>query len=160
MTIKEIGWISGLFEGEGWVILPSTIQNIGLGIKSSDKDTMEKVAALWKRALIPDKLRMDRKPTWTVCIYGDAAVEWAYTMYEMLSRRRRARIRDMISRWINRTKRSFRMPAILRSGKPETIARSYQILEGRQRGLTFYAIAKQIGVSKQRAHQIYQQMCA
>lgn len=103
MNIKDIIWLSGLLEGEGYFMVKedsSRRSKYMIAVRMTDKDVVQKVARLFDCA-VQFKRRQDRKykDIWCAEVYGDKAIAWAMTIYSLMGERRRIRIREMIAIW-------------------------------------------------------------
>lgn len=106
LSVNQIYWLAGLIEGEGCLLLvPSgyskTKNKPSLQLEMTDEDVIQKVAALFNKKYLCTKryTRPNSQPTYFVRVYGSEAVGWIYTLYSLLSLRRRAKAREIIGVW-------------------------------------------------------------
>lgn len=102
-TLKDIYWLAGLLEGEGTFFFRKTPV---ISIEMSDKDTIERVKNIIcpskNQSIVDRTLNEDRrntKITYTISIYGANAIGWMMTIYSLMSKRRKERIKEIIINW-------------------------------------------------------------
>ncbi len=88
----EIAWLGGLLEGEGCFGIRKK-KYLFIRLKMTDKDTVVKVAAIWKSGV------WKYKNTWLTDVNGIRAVEWMMTLYPYLNRNRRNTIIKVVKFW-------------------------------------------------------------
>lgn len=97
--IKAIYYLAGLFDGEasfGWRAKNGPV----IQLRMTDFDTVSRVGRIvGKCPTGPYQYDMKRKPYWVIDISGGKAVGWMLTLYPLLSLRRQARIKDVVTRW-------------------------------------------------------------
>ena len=103
MKIKNIYWIAGLLEGEGCFYLSGTTPSIS--IQMTDQDTIEKFGDLTKCAnglYITRDSRENRQVTYRLQFGGSLALQWMFTLYSLMSLRRKAKIREILQVVMNK----------------------------------------------------------
>ena len=96
-TIKEIAWLAGLLEGEGYFGCNRTAV-IQLGM--TDEDTISKardMMSLDKKIYIISK--ENRKTIYYFKVQGSLAIQWMLTIYSLMSRRRKEKIREILAKY-------------------------------------------------------------
>lgn len=110
METKDIYWIAGLLEGEGWFGITQN-HALVISIAMSDLDVMEKAARLLKvNPPISQNLTNQKqyKPYWkqsfkiSVC---RAAASWMMMLYPLMGERRKEQIRESLKAWRSSTRR-------------------------------------------------------
>lgn len=103
LTIRDVAWIAGLFEGEGTI---SHSYNRFKGTKQyrlvicmTDKDVVEKAALIWgARVTGPFYSQHGRKPRYVTRLIKKSAVRgWLLTMYSFLGTRRCDKAREVLA---------------------------------------------------------------
>lgn len=97
ISVKEISWLAGLLEGEGCFAYNKKIPLFILG--SIDLDIIEKT-----RDLINPKISItidsNRKNIYYhFNVYGNLAIQWMMTIYPLMGRRRKTKIKEVINIW-------------------------------------------------------------
>jgi hypothetical protein len=108
MTSKDLYYIAGLLEGEGcfgFYGCPS------IQITMTDLDTVEKARMILDLKRV-NKIRMqnkgsNRQDQYALNVSGDVAIQWMMTLYSLMSIRRKAKIREIISKWKGMTGLNF-----------------------------------------------------
>ena len=101
MTSVEIAWLAGLLEGEGSFSKAKGSVTVQLGM--TDEDTVRRAAKLVGDPFVGShqihRWGKNQKINyrWTLC--GDKAAAWMMTIYPLMSSRRQARIRELLSVW-------------------------------------------------------------
>lgn len=124
--VKELYWLAGLLEGEGCFTFGNLSQS-GSGFRHpalvldmTDKDTMEKAAAMFGTSVYtlhtPTMKKNNGKPSFRTQVTGTRAVAWMMTLYPLMGSRRQERIREILHSWRE-------SPAKARSGLREVLAR-------------------------------------
>jgi hypothetical protein len=110
MTIKDIAWIAGLLEGEGYFHINKFSPSIDLGM--TDFDIVARAAKVLGAK--PPKVYYYKKaeqkhwkPHWKTSIHSALAVGWMMTIYSFLGERRQQRVREVIETWKLRKQRSY-----------------------------------------------------
>lgn len=100
MTTLELGFLIGLWEGEGCFSSASGCR-LMLTISMSDKDVIASVAVLMNRHVNGPYTQKGNgtKPLWRVTVFGREAALWMLRFYAHLGLRRQARIRELLRGW-------------------------------------------------------------
>ena len=108
LTVKDIAWLAGLYEGEGWfggaiskgVRYKKPYWYPCIRIVSTDQDIMKRVSILIDRPVNgPYMAKKSTKPYWQVTTVCSRAIGLAMMLYPLLGNRRQARVRELISKW-------------------------------------------------------------
>lgn len=104
MTEIEIAWLAGLIEGEGCIRSPKQkAKTIGIDLASTDKDVIEKAAALMQCSF---HTHIQTNPKWKtqykLLITGQRASEIMKLILPHMCLRRSAKINDALFYWENR----------------------------------------------------------
>lgn len=115
MTDKDFGWLCGLLEGEGCFshLLSCGVTTVRVGVKSTDKDVVERFARLAdapgvhpSRSVFTDSRGVvSRKQAWSACVTGYLAVELMKLVLPEMGQRRSARIKQLLGTWASRPHR-------------------------------------------------------
>lgn len=99
MTTHEIYWLAGILEGEGCFTMQPTSPRIQL--KMCDEDIIIKARSLMQEDsrifIIPAE--GNRKTSYRISIHGIRAIEWMMTLYPLMGRRRKEKIREVVKIW-------------------------------------------------------------
>lgn len=94
----DVRWLAGLLEGEGCFVFSRTTPRIMLSM--TDRDVVARAAAMLRN---PMGERPPPKPgykkRYVTNLNGNDAAGWMMTLYGEMGRRRRAKIREVLSRW-------------------------------------------------------------
>lgn len=108
ITTKEIAWLAGLLEGEGYFCISGS--RLMIAVRMTDRDIITKVANLFgSQVQFKRKATSTYKSVWCAEAYGDRAISWAMTLYSLMGERRKKKIIEMIKVWTdrNRSKASY-----------------------------------------------------
>ena len=97
--MKDLYWLAGLLEGEGYFQLSGTGRSLLVGVAMTDLDAIEKTQRLIEGAPIRGYLLKSRKTFWRTQVYGAKAAGLMMTLYLLMGVRRRAKIRELLSWW-------------------------------------------------------------
>ena len=101
LPVRDIAWFAGLLEGEGcfFNIQRAYAPRISLGM--TDRDVVEKAAALVGNPSVYRRVTQHpkHKDQWWFMLTGHRAVGVMFTIYPFMGVRRRAKIREVVSRW-------------------------------------------------------------
>jgi hypothetical protein len=101
ITVNEIAWTAGIFEGEGTVVARPRYKGIQVQVTQVDKWLPLKLQKLFGGTLWERKSKNEKhRNCWFWSIYGSRAVGFLLTIYTFLSPRRRATIQYAITTWI------------------------------------------------------------
>lgn len=105
IKITDIYWLAGLYEGEGCFQCDTSPR---MQLKMTDEDTVVKARGLIKKdAKIAVRQHTNgNKTSYIFYNQGINAISWMMTLYPLMSRRRKEKIREIISKWKNLEKRS------------------------------------------------------
>ena len=98
--ITDIHWIAGLLEGEGNFTYGTGAQ---LRIWMTDEDTISKARSIMDpntKILIDDR-KGNRQTVYGFFVYGNLAIQWMMTIYSLVGRRRKEKIREILLKWKN-----------------------------------------------------------
>lgn len=105
LTSNNIAWIAGLLEGEGTFGVSNTHSPF-LAVQMNDKDVLEQAQLIMDAKLYgPYKHRRGDRydlPHYRLALYGVPAISWMMTVYTLLHKRRRKRIKSIIEWWKER----------------------------------------------------------
>ena len=111
IKLTDIAWLGGLLEGEGSFFWESyTHRQRGreyyyerplISLFMTDADTVDRAARLLgNNSYVADyDKRANHKPGKKVQIYGKRAIGWMQTIYPFLGERRKAKVREIISKY-------------------------------------------------------------
>lgn len=103
ISVKEIAWVAGILEGEGSFGLTNKRKAPCIWLGMSDADVIERVRSIVDKSLSITIIKNSRKPTYKdqyrITLNGSRAIGWMFTIYQFMSIRRKARIRECIQAW-------------------------------------------------------------
>jgi hypothetical protein len=101
-TVKDIYWLAGILEGEA--CFHSTGRSLccpAITINMVDEDTIAKVGKIFNRQ--PYTSNRNMKYGWKllhcISVSSDEAAGWMFTIYSLMSKRRKEQIREVLSKW-------------------------------------------------------------
>lgn len=101
ISLKDIGYIAGILEGEACFYIDCGSPAIEIAM--TDKDVIEKVKAITKsNNIINKKVRkhsLGNKEVYRLVICGSLAIQWILIIYTLMSERRKKKILEIINRW-------------------------------------------------------------
>jgi hypothetical protein len=98
VNLKDIYWLAGLVEGEGCFSNGSGTPS--LVIQMTDEDVIEKVASMFKKKHTEQPQRnVNWKKVHTIGVYGSDAIQWMFTLYSLMGRRRKEKIKEIVEVW-------------------------------------------------------------
>lgn len=97
-----LGYVAGIIDGEGWIVLQSGL--VRIGVKMTDLDVLERCQKVTGVGTISGPIEQeDRKPQWTWTVSKQADVAGLLmTIYPLMSQRRQTRISYVLQRWRER----------------------------------------------------------
>lgn len=97
LAMKDIGWLAGILEGEGWFGYYNTAR---VAINMTDPDVIQRVKTLFGGSVYLPKPRENRKQLYCWAASGGRAAGIMMTVYPMLGARRQARVREVLMQWL------------------------------------------------------------
>lgn len=98
---KDIAWIAGLFEGEG-SFGNRNGSSPGMYLQMTDRDVVERAAKILgvdvQRPYKP-RGKATYKQVYGLAVCGSHAIGWMQTIWILMGRRRRERIRQIVKEW-------------------------------------------------------------
>jgi hypothetical protein len=110
MSEIELGWLAGIFEGEGTIVLPpAQRRHVTMSLNSTDRDVIERLVAVTGVGHIYGPFANDhqtavmsasgKKPIWRWTVSRRAEVaRLLLAMYPLLSDRRQKRVQDAVQK--------------------------------------------------------------
>jgi len=120
ISTAQIAWLAGLLEGEGWFRGSGATRTPQIGVAMTDRDVIERAAALLGATVCDKKVPAPNKPQWSAVITGEQAVRWMFTLHAYMGLRRRAKIVEVLAYWRS-TKPHFRYRTHCPKGHEYTI---------------------------------------
>lgn len=107
MDIKNIYWLAGLLEGEGYFASRKSKDVYYcpvISIQMTDSDIIYRAKSIMGgtasvTSYIPSNEKY--KVKYTYSIQGDLAIQWMMTLYPLLGDRRKAKVKEVILSWKN-----------------------------------------------------------
>lgn len=108
IAVADLHWLAGLLEGEGYfgdhAGGKAGRRYIRISLKMTDKDVVERAAALLGTKVHRYSWSADRNPkhsvAWVTQVgQQDRAAGWMMTLYPLMGARRRARIEGLLNAW-------------------------------------------------------------
>lgn len=100
---RDLLWLAGLMEGEGsfYPGSPNHAPNLPwVSVKTTDKDVIDRVGALWGRAVCVDRNKSTKehhKTPYSARLRGRDAVQMMWLLRPHMGQRRRARIDEVLA---------------------------------------------------------------
>lgn len=99
MNTRDICWLAGIVEGEGYIGIATSKSPI-IQICMTDRDVIEHAARLLGRTVTGPYARIKQcKPMFKVAVFGNRAAGWLMTLYPLLGLRRQERVRATLATW-------------------------------------------------------------
>lgn len=95
IKIKDIAWLAGILEGEGWFGLHRK-KHPSISVLMTDKDIIVRASNLMKSNIYTVK------NAWVTQLSGAHAIQWMMTLYPFFGERRREAVRMVIKNWRER----------------------------------------------------------
>lgn len=110
MTPTELGWLAGLIEGEGCVVV--TKHALRLSIEMTDLDVLQKAASLIGPTCRLSKrtvklLNPKHKDRYILHLCGPRLPEILQMIYPLMGQRRKAKIDEALAKWKTRKRKMF-----------------------------------------------------
>lgn len=104
MDTKDICWIAGLLEGEGYFGMRKSGGYKGtpvIQLQMTDRDIVSRASELFKSKLYGPHgpYGAGKKKTWQTMTFGSNAVGWMMTIYQIMGERRRKKIDETLAIW-------------------------------------------------------------
>jgi hypothetical protein len=103
ISVKEIAWLAGLLEGEASFGLTNNKRSPAIWIGMTDVDIIERVRNLIDSSksvnVKEDNRKEGYKTVYRLTLNGSRAISWMMTIYPLMSVRRKAKIREVLSTW-------------------------------------------------------------
>lgn len=98
-SVKDIAWLAGIIEGEGWFCMQNNSPTLGLNM--SDFDVVHRAADIMGAKTRTDNpgRRAGYKRQLRITVCGSQAAAWCMTLYPLMGVRRRAKMREVIAAW-------------------------------------------------------------
>lgn len=102
--VREIYWLAGLLEGEGWFSM--TNGYVQIGVKMTDLDTIMRARDIMNPGghIQVYKANPPRQAQYALSLYGVTAAQWMMTIYPLMGVRRKARIAQLLQHWRSQRK--------------------------------------------------------
>lgn len=99
ISTLEIAWLAGLLEGEGCFYI-RTQTNIAIALEMTDEDIVSKVRGLIApNRKINIRQNANRKTSYVFRFEGSLVAQWCMTLYPLMGRRRKEKIRELLAFW-------------------------------------------------------------
>lgn len=104
MDIRDITWMAGLLEGEGYFGggrkgRGKKRDSFVIALTMTDEDVIARAAALLDCKYFPRKSVKGWKPAYMLQVSGKRAAAWMMTLYPLMGERRKARISEALRHW-------------------------------------------------------------
>ena len=97
MDTKQIHWVAGLVEGEGYFGFSRNTPILKVGM--TDKDVLDRLADIWGTKTYGPRLYKNYKPMYGVGLCSKRAASWMMTLYSLMGERRKERIKSVLKKW-------------------------------------------------------------
>jgi hypothetical protein len=103
VKIKDIAWLAGMLEGEGWfgTYGNGAVPSIHVGMV--DEDIIRRLAETFGRNCSAHKRsakNIKHKDAWYTYVHGADAAAIMMTIYPFMGERRRSKIHDILTKWL------------------------------------------------------------
>ncbi|HWY36519.1 MAG TPA: hypothetical protein VNX68_17880 [Nitrosopumilaceae archaeon] len=100
-SVKEIAWVAGILEGEGYFGLSRLNGAISIQLTMTDLDIVERIRSTMK---ITTQIYManrggNNKSQYRLAVSTNLVIQWMMTIYPLMGLRRKARIRELLHHW-------------------------------------------------------------
>jgi hypothetical protein len=145
-SIKQIAWVAGILEGEGSFGFSNNSKCPCIWLGMSDIDVIRGVRNIIDPSYainihgIKDNRLPHYKKQYRITVNGIRAIQWMMTIYPLMSRRRKDRIKQLLSTWMSwtysdryrRDKRTNLIRRYVKSGltREEAIRKVDETLQG------------------------------
>lgn len=110
--IKEIYWLAGILEGEGSFCIARDSKypkqrRFSISVVSTDRDVIERSSTIlcgYER-VSGCSSNVGYKQVYQIHLTGKEAIAWMMTLYPLMSKRRKAKIKEVITEWKNYSSR-------------------------------------------------------
>jgi len=100
MNTRDLAWLAGILEGEGYFGTPGKKSQSVIKLAMSDEDVIRRAAALMGTKVysyLPVGER--RKVMWNTTAYSSKAASWMMTLWPFIGHRRQKRILEALTVW-------------------------------------------------------------
>ena len=143
-STKQIAWVAGILEGEGSFGLTNNSRCPCIWLGMSDVDVVRGVRNIIDPSInisgVNDGRLPHYKKQYRITVNGIRAIQWMMTIYPLMSRRRKEKIKELLSVWkswtysdrYRRDKKTNLMRRYIKSGltKEEAIRKVDKTLQG------------------------------
>lgn len=99
ISIIEIAWTAGFFEGEAWFGIYNKKCTPVISVSQVQKEPLERLLILYGGSLRPIGGKGKRQNYWRWEVYGPRAAGIMMTIYSLMSPKRQLTISDIIKSW-------------------------------------------------------------
>jgi hypothetical protein len=144
----DITWIAGLLEGEGCFGYNQRVGYPSISLEMTDSDIVLKAAKLMGNRNVRTRFHQNEKykNSYRFSVYGNEAVSWMMTLFNLLGERRKQQIEKVLSVW--------RAGTNIISRNRVTEKQKQEIYERKLSGKPIKEIAKEFNISYSYAHAI------
>jgi hypothetical protein len=107
----DIGWVAGIVEGEGCIVVSPHNNTLRLSVEMTDLDVLQKLQRLLGPAARLSKRTGPLKPNWKtryiLHLCGSRLIQWLQTIYPLMGARRKTKIEAAIAMFKARPNRPF-----------------------------------------------------
>lgn len=99
ITSNQINWIAGILEGEGCFSHQGTPR---IDLVMTDEDVIARARDILNKneKIAITKAKLDnRKTSYKIVIFGSLAMSWMMSIYPLMGRRRKEKIREILILW-------------------------------------------------------------
>lgn len=99
LTVKDIAWLAGLLEGEAHFGYNKGGDHAFIEIAMTDKDVIDRVAHMFgSKTRSRPGVKLHHQPQWRTCVTCVKARAWMMTLFPLLGRRRRDKIKQILDK--------------------------------------------------------------
>lgn len=105
LTTANLLWLAGFLEGEGSFEMGRVDRKAGktrrprISFGTTDLDVAQQAAAILQVKVHRRKVRHGNKPMFVAMTWGHTAAGWMMTLYTLMGKRRRTKIREILTAW-------------------------------------------------------------
>jgi len=113
LEMKDLYWLAGLLEGEGcfcWSAGRDRYRYPRISLSMTDQDVIVRAQSFFGTCKSTGYTPSARKPYYTIQITGSRAAGWMMTLYSLMGKRRKARIKEILLLWKSKQSITFVVP--------------------------------------------------
>lgn len=111
-NLAEIGWVAGIVEGEGCIVVSPKSSTLRLSVEMTDLDVLQKLARILgsDSRLTERKIKLanpNHKTRYILHLCGRSLLGWLQTIYPLMGTRRKTKIIEALLAFKHRKRKLF-----------------------------------------------------